>query len=230
MLNVLILGAGGHAQVVADILMRAHNAGEQIELVGFLDDDSVSHGRTMLGLPVLGSIRDLACIVHNALIVGIGDNRTRKRLFDQMQQQGESSIIAEHPTAVVAPDVSIGPGTTICAGVVINPGSVIGANVILNTGCTVDHHNRIGDHAHIAPGVHLGGAVHIGEGTLVGIGATIVPNRRVGPWSTVGAGAVVVDDIPASVVVVGVPARVVRCLEEGGRHNEQQQSPIGCQV
>ena len=103
----------------------------------------------------------------------------------------------------------------ICAGVVVNPGSAIGANVILNTGCTVDHHNRIEDHAHIAPGVHMGGDVHIGEGALVGIGATVMPQRRVGAWSVVGAGALVHADIPDHVIAVGSPARVIHRLKEG---------------
>lgn len=100
----------------------------------------------------------------------------------------------------------------ICAGVVVNTGSVIGADVILNTGCTVDHHNRIGDHAHIAPGVHMGGEVEVGEGALVGIGATVMPRKRIGAWSVVGAGTLVTRDVPDGVVVVGAPARVVREL------------------
>ena len=70
--------------------------------------------------------------------------------------------------------------------------------------------NVIGDHAHIAPGVHLGGDVTIGEGTLIGIGAVVMPQRRVGAWCTVGAGAVVTRDLPDQVVAIGAPARVIR--------------------
>jgi len=109
--------------------------------------------------------------------------------------------------------VQIGPGTMICASAVVNPGSIIGANVILNTGCTVDHHNIIGNHAHIAPGVHLGGDVSVGIGALVGIGATVIPQRSIGDWSKIGAGSVVTKTIPARVVAVGMPARVVRKLD-----------------
>ena len=100
----------------------------------------------------------------------------------------------------------------ICAGAVINPRSTIGANVIINTGCTVDHHNRIESHAHIAPGAHLGGDVSIGEGTLVGIGATVMPQRQVGQWSVVSAGALVHADVGDRVVAAGVPARAIRKL------------------
>jgi sugar O-acyltransferase (sialic acid O-acetyltransferase NeuD family) len=211
--QILILGAGGHAQVIADILLQMQHAGEQATPVGYLDDDPNKQGQLLLGMPVLGRIADLACVVHDALIVAIGDNSTRRNLFDRLLQQGERFVTARHPKAVIASDVRIGAGTAICAGVIINPGAVIGANVILNTGCTVDHHNAIGDHAHIAPGVHLGGDVQIGAGTLVGIGATVMPQRHVGAWSIVGAGALVYADLPSHAVALGVPARVIRSEE-----------------
>ena len=208
--GVLILGAGGHAQVVADILMRAYEAGATCKPIGFLDDDSALAGTTIMGLPVLGTIAQLDEFDHDAVIVAIGDNRTRARIFESVQARGEQIVNAIHPAAVLAPDVCLGEGVMICAGVVVNTGTVIGDDVILNTGCTVDHHNHIGNHAHIAPGVHLGGDVTIGEGTVVGIGATVIPQRTVGAWSVVGAGAVVTKDIPAHATAAGVPARVIQ--------------------
>ena len=219
MVRVLILGAGGHAQVVADILLRAHQAGASAYPIGFLDDNPALIGITIMGLRVLGTVAQLDEFDHDAVIVAIGDNCTRARLFKSVQARGEQIVNAVHPAAVLAPDVRLGRGVMICAGVVINIGTVIGDNVILNTGCTVDHHNLIGNHAHIAPGVHLGGNVTIGEGTLVGIGAVALPQRAVGAWSVIGAGSVVTKDIPAYATAVGVPARVVKRNEpERGQH------------
>jgi sugar O-acyltransferase (sialic acid O-acetyltransferase NeuD family) len=210
MQKILILGAGHHALVVANILLRSLEAGEPVCPMGYLDDNPTFDGQMLLELPILGRIADLVHIPHDALIIAIGDNYTRQNLFRQLQQQGEQFAIARHPTAVIAPDVSIGRGAVISPGVVVNPGSLIGDNVILNTSCTIDHNNHIEDHVHIAPGVHLGGDVKIGEGALIGIGATIMPQRRVGAWSSVGAGSLVYDDVPEHVVVIGVPSRVVR--------------------
>ena len=208
-MRVLVLGAGGHAEVIADILLQMESAGAELQLAGYLDDDPDLVGRRIQGLPVLGPLTRLSEVAHDALIVAIGDNQTRCRVFSALEQQGERFVTACHPRAVVAPGVQIGPGTAICAGVVVNPGSVIGSNVILNTGCTVDHHCRIQDHAHIAPGVHLGGAVSVGRGTLVGIGANVMPRCSIGDWTVVGGGAFVRSDLPGGVVAAGLPARVL---------------------
>lgn len=154
--NVLILGAGGHAQVVADALLRARDAGQPVNPIGYLDDNIALYRHAFLGLPVLGDIEALNRIPHDAVIIAIGDNQIRKRLADALSAAGETFAIACHPAAIIAPDVLIEPGAMICAGVVVNTGSAVGAHVILNTGCTIDHHNRIDDYVHIAPGVPQG--------------------------------------------------------------------------
>jgi len=184
------------------------DAGEDVIPVAYLDDDPALHGKLFQDIAVIGDTAQLGQIEHDAVIVGIGNGRIRQRLFLTLQKQKERFATARHPTAVIAPNVEIGPGTMICANVVVNTGSTIGQNVILNTACTVDHHNQIGDHAHIAPGVHLGGDVSIGEGTLIGIGAIVLPQRQIGAWSTIGAGTVVVHNLADGVTVVGNPARI----------------------
>ncbi len=205
--TVLLIGAGGHAQVVAEALWRMAEAGSPWQPLGFVDDNPLLQGCSFLGLPVLGPIATWREVGADALVVAIGDNALRRRFYLSLQAAGAQFATVVHPRAIVAPDVVIGPGSMVLAGVVINTGSVIGADVILNTACSLDHHNRIGDHVHVAPGVHTGGEVTVEEGALVGIGATVLPRCRLGAWSVVGAGAVVVHDIPVQAKVVGVPAR-----------------------
>jgi len=206
-MRVLIIGAGGHAQVVADILLRHQEQDGSVHPIGFLDDNPALDGRSFIGVPVLGNLGRLSEIDHDGVVIALGDNALRKRIYEVMRGRGERLVIARHPAAVVAPDVLIGPGSMICAGVVVNTGTEIGANVILNTSSSADHHNRIGDHVHIAPGAHLGGEVTLGEGVLVGIGATVMPRVRVSDWARIGAGACVHNPVPAGLTVVGVPAR-----------------------
>ncbi|WP_129677274.1 acetyltransferase [Candidatus Chloroploca sp. Khr17] len=208
--RVLIVGAGGHGQVVADCLLQMAAVGEPLRPIGYLDDNAALLGQQLLGLPVLGRLGDLGSFEHDAVIVAVGSNRVRQTIFMALQAQGEQFVTAIHPQTVIAPSAIIGIGSQLCAGVIINPGAQIGVNTILNTGATIDHHNQIGAHVHVAPGVHLGGDVTIGEGTLVGIGSVVMPQRSVGAWSTVGAGSLVTRSLPDRVVALGAPARITR--------------------
>ena len=207
--GVVIIGAGGHGQVVADALLVMQRAGQSLEPVGFIDENRELHGQLRLGLPILGGMDQLEEIEFDQFVVGIGHNGVRKTLFDRLIRKGCEPATILHPTAIIAPNVSLGAGTMIMAGAVVNTGSVVGRNVILNSGSIIEHHNRIGDHCHIAPGVTLGGEVKIGHGSLIGIGSTVLPRVTVGPCATVGGGAVVTRPVNDGQTVVGIPARAL---------------------
>ncbi len=207
LLRVLILGAGGHAQVVADVVLSMAQAGAALTIAGFLDDDARLWGSRIFDAPVLGPTDAEPSCPFDALVVGIGSNTVRRTVVQRWQAQGATFTTLVHPSAIVAQDALLGPGTVLCAGVVVNTGSRIGDHVILNTACSVDHHNLIADYAHVAPGAHLGGDVQVAEGAMIGMGAIVLPQRQVAAWACVGAGAVVTRAVEPHQTVVGVPAR-----------------------
>lgn len=209
---LIILGAGGHARVVATVARRC---GWQV--VAILDRVGAAKPEEIDGILVSGpyaeASRHRAAGVRHAALA-IGDNDERAALFSQLSQEGFLFPGLQHPSAIVEDNARIGEGTLICAGAIIGAMARVGRNVIVNTGAIVDHECEIGDHAHLAPGCRLAGRVRVGEGTMVGIGTTVREKIRIGSRSTVGAGSVVVADIPDRVVAFGCPARVMRTLAE----------------
>jgi acetyltransferase EpsM len=198
--EVVILGAGGHALVVASILIALNQS-----VAAFFDDDQKRWGQKLLGIPVVGPISEAASAGAKHAIIGIGNNKVRKRLAEKMDFEW---VTVAHPFAWVHPEVRLGRGTVVCAGAIVQPGAEVGAHVILNTKASVDHHCRVGNYVHIAV-AHLGGGAAADEGAFLALGSTVLPGVVVGAWATVGAGAVVLKDVPPGATVVGVPAREI---------------------
>jgi sugar O-acyltransferase (sialic acid O-acetyltransferase NeuD family) len=215
-MKILIVGAGGHGQVVADILEAQRVAGDDVHVIGFVDDDPELLGRHRLGRPILGSLADITRLGHDGVVLAVGDNSRRACLDEDMRRAGQRFVIAKHPSALLASDTSVGDGSMICARVVVGCCSRVGRGVILNTACTVDHHARLDDFVHVAPGVHIGGDVSIGSRSMLGIGAIVLPGVSIGCDAIVGAGAVVTRDVPAGTTVVGVPAVPIRVRVAAG--------------
>ncbi len=219
--KLIIVGVGGHGLVVADAVLASGDH----ELVGFVAKNGGSAGDVLEIAPLLGSDDGLAGFVElhqvTAIVVGIGDNHARRLVTDRLRGALPASVSfppVVHPSAVVGSGARIGAGSVVLAGTVIGPGAHVEEGCIVNTGASLDHHGVLNDYASLAPGVTTGGNVRIGEGSAVSIGATVLHGRSVGDWSVVGAGALVVDDVPDGVVTYGTPARVIRERVPGDRY------------
>lgn len=200
---LLLFGAGGHAKVVLDALLRAGR-----EVAGLIDDDPVAAGRHVLGVEVIGT---RAVLDHEyagaAIVPALGVNAARAALIGWAAGAGHRLASAVHPQAVTGHGVEIGAGSFLAAGAVVNPDTILGEGAIVNTGASVDHDCRIGAAVHIAPGARLCGGVSIGDETLIGTGAMVIPGIRIGARVVIGAGSVIVRDVPDGARIAGNPAR-----------------------
>ena len=176
---ILIVGAGGHGQVVSDIFRAARAAGVSGAVTAFIDDCAARLHQTYAGSTVRGPIADIAVLRHDAVIVAIGDNTVRARLFTRLADAGEQFAIARHPNSIIAVDAAIGDGTIVSAGAIVNTASVIGRNVIVNTAATIDHH--CGDRR---PRACRAGSAHGRRGSHRGRG--VDRHRRDGPAARQG--------------------------------------------
>lgn len=207
---IWILGAGGHAKVVIEAIREAG----EFKIGGILDDDVDRHGTALRGVSIVDSMTPDAVNRHQIkhAVIAVGDNKIRSSIAQRLDGFVSWPTIV-HPRAIVASGSNLGEGTVVCAGAVVQTDTRIGRHVILNTASSVDHDCVVGDFAHIAPGCHIAGGVCLGDGVLAGIGTSMIPGRNIGQWSIVGAGAVVVVDLPEMCVATGVPARVIRRID-----------------
>lgn len=208
-LPIIIIGAGGHASVVADALLAAG-----AHVLGFTDADASRHDRTRCGLPVLGNDRVLddyaAEAVHLANgIGGVGSPHgepLRRTVQQRLALGGWQFVTVRHPSAVVSPFARVSADAQLLAGCVVQAGAYIGTGAIINSASVVEHDVSIGDWTHVAPRALLCGDVRIGAHCHVGAGSVVRQGLHIGDHTVIGAGAVVVKDFVGGGTLVGVPA------------------------
>jgi UDP-perosamine 4-acetyltransferase len=201
---LIIIGAGGHAKVVIELLRAA---GFQ-QICGLIDQNSANS--PVLGLPVLGTDLDLPRLRHEGIahaFVGIGDNVQRFTMGQQLQQFGFELVNAISPAAVISNSAKLGHGIAVMAGAVINAEARIDDLSVINTCASVDHDSSVAEGVHVAIGCRIAGNVKIRRLAFVGAGTTVIPRITIGESALIGAGSCVIHDIPDNARAWGVPAR-----------------------
>ena len=197
--KLLIIGAGGHGKVVADVAKSMN----KYEEICFLDDNPTK----IFIYPILGRIEDAYKFVDtHDIFVAIGNQNVRQSIMESLNIDCVTLI---HENSIIGSNVKIGMGCVIMPGAVINAGTKIGNGVIVNTCSSIDHDCVINDYCHISVGAHVCGTVNIGDMTWIGAGATVINNVSIMSNCMIGAGAVVIGDIGESGTYVGVPAMKV---------------------
>lgn len=207
-LPIVIIGAGGHAKVVVEII----DSMGIYEIFGCTDlkkDNTLKE----YGIHYVGSDDDLKSIFGNVKCAAMGvggiSNLYRQNLYQKIKSMGFQFPVLRHKSCLISKDVSIEEATVIMPGVIINPGTKIGTNVIINTGAVVEHDCIIEDSAQIGPGAILCGGVKIAKRAYIGAGACILPGISIDEDTIVGAGAVVTKNLKSNSKVVGNPAREI---------------------
>lgn len=200
MKRLIIIGAGGHGRVIADIAERLGCYKE----ISFLDD---AHIKKSGGYEVLGKTQDYVSLLQNSeFIVAIGNADLRNKIQNELERNNARMATLIHPSAVIGSRTEIGAGTAVMAGVVINCDVKIGKGVIINTSSSVDHDCVIGDFCHVSVGARLAGTVKLGSKCMIGAGAVVINNISVPENTVVAAGGVVVKSIEKSGTYMGIPA------------------------
>ena len=209
--QVLIIGSGGHARSIIDILVQ--NA--EYNIAGCVSNEyrREKYIQGFYNIPIIGNdemLEELFLSGIKKVIVAVGDNNLRKTLFEKVIDVGYTPIRAISQFSYISSTAYIGVGSCIMAGACIGVDVKVGDDCIINTNASIDHDCVIGNHVHIAPGVSMSGTVSVGEKSFLGTGANVIDRVTIGSNVIVGAGGVVTDSIINNVTAVGVPARIIK--------------------
>ncbi|MDY7224215.1 acetyltransferase [Halalkalibacterium halodurans] len=209
--KIIIVGAGSLGLMTADIV-KVNEAFSNMS-VAVADDNIQRHGDTVLDFPIIGSIDEVAELgkrEESKFVLAIANNKVRKRIAQNHFDLDYINVI--HPRASVSKFSSIGKGNIILPNVSIDPDAVIEDHVIVNKNASIGHNGVLRSFSQVCPGVSLGGTIC--EGAFLGLNATVLPYKKVGENTIVGAGSVVIKDLPANCTAVGSPAFPIKYHKE----------------
>lgn len=201
--KLLIVGAGGHAKVVTDLVLE----NKQYELVGYIDSDFSKKYRDIC---VVGEDADLSKFYEegvSCVFVALGNNQLRQKIQVKCEKIGYAVVNIISSRAYISPTVEMGKGNVIMNGAILHASTRLGNGCIINTNASVDHDCVIGDYTHVAPGVAISGFTHVGRECCLGTGSRIIDRIVVGDRVTLGAGGVIINNVENDTIVVGVPAK-----------------------
>lgn len=208
-MNLVILGAGGFAREVAWLIANINQLQPKTwNVIGFWEQGAERIGQLINGVPVVGADSVRQYVPNLYAVAAIADPKSKERAVQEAHTTGCKFATLIHPTVQYDQStIKIGPGTIICGGSILSVNIAIGAHVIINLDCTIGHDTIIEDYATILPGCHIAGYTTIRRSALLGAGMVTIPRCEIGASSVIGAGAVVVRNIPPNARATGVPAK-----------------------
>lgn len=212
-LKLVLFPFGGNAREALISVCAQNEKTRTWDVLGFIDDDTGNHGKECCGMKVLGGKQILAVFpdVRVLAVPGNPANFTeRAKIIGSLNLDESRFATIIHPSAVIAPDAKVGCNTLIMPNVVISCGVSIGKHCVLLPNTVVSHDSVIGDYCCVGSNVSVSGSVRIGSGCYIGSGTKLREDISIGAGTLVGLGSNVLADLPAGVVAVGSPARVIR--------------------
>lgn len=209
MKDIVIIGSGGFGREVAWLIEDINKVNREWNIIGFVDDNEKIKGTKINGYEVIGNVEWLKNQELN-VVNAIGDPIVKKKVMTRLEESGNTYPVLIHPSVIYSDKTCFGEGSIICAGNIITVNIEIGKHVIINLDCTIGHDALLGDYTTVLPSVNISGFAKIGQCASIGTGSAIIQCITVGKNTVVGAGSVVVKDLPANCTAVGAPAKPIK--------------------
>lgn len=215
MKDLIIFGASGFGREVAWLVERINKVAPTWNLLGFMDDNEAIHGTEINGYRVLGGTAAVGNYPDAYFVCAVGASKVREKIIGNLKMINPNIRFGTviDPSVEMSDLVTVGEGTIICAHTIITVNITIGSHVIINLDCTIGHDAILHDFVTLYPSVNVSGITDIGHAVELGTGMQIIQGKTVGDYSIVGAGAVVVKDIPPKCTAVGSPAKPIKFFD-----------------
>lgn len=214
MKKLIIAGAGGFGREVLAWAEQADEFHRSWTIKGFIDDNPRALEGFAAGAPLIGSIADHVPAADEVFVCAMGSVAAKRRCIERLTSRGARFTTVTHRTAVIGHRVRIGVGVILCPYTVLSCDTALGDFVAINLHSSVAHDASLGDFSQVHCHVDITGYVRIGREVLIGSRATMLPSTQIGDGAIIGAGSVVVRDVPPGVTVFGNPAKVLPAARE----------------
>lgn len=198
---VIIIGSGGHASVLYNVLKLLNRP-----VIGITDLSRPKDEKIFNDCKIIGNDSEILTFNPDKidLVNGIGslpNNRARRlEVAKRFRDLGYHFTNVIHPSSIISRNINFDDGVQIMAGTVIQNNTKIGLDSIVNTASVIDHDCVIGKNCHISPNATICGSVIVGDDCHVGAGSTIIQNICIGRNSIIAAGTTVYKNIDENLI------------------------------
>ena len=211
MTDIIIIGAGGLGKDVQWLLERMNEVEETWNILGYVDD-GIEAGSLVDDLPILGTVDHLLEYEKEvAVVCAVASAKTRRKIIHRLKRNDKlvfPNVI--DPSAVLSKRIKMGKGNIILAGNIVSVDIQIGDFCIFNADCTIGHDVVMESYVTVYPSANISGCVEICHETEIGTGCHVIQGIKIGSNTIVGAGAVVIKELPSGCTAVGNPAKPVK--------------------
>ncbi|MCT4588713.1 MAG: acetyltransferase [Carboxylicivirga sp.] len=203
MIEVIIIGAGGHGAELDEYIQYDRIKGQksQIQIIGFLDDNPDSYNHYAFSAPLLGDIKNHQVRSDCQYIIGIANLDYRRMIVESFLSKGARFMSFIHPTAYISPSAKLETGCIVGPNANIGPNVKVGSFNLINSRCSLGHDTELGDYNFICPNVCFSGFTKVGDDNLFGINSATIPSTVVGNRNKIAAGLVLSKPVHDDVLV-----------------------------
>jgi len=210
MKHLVIIGARGAGRETYSTALNTRECEEGLlDVKGFLDDKSDALDSTPGYPPILSSVEDYEIQEDDVFICALGNPVWRKKYVEKILSKGGHFVNIIDKTATIGPNVKMGTGCIIKRYVGLSCDVSVGDYVFIQAYTAVGHDAKIGNYCHLNTNSFMGGYAELADGVVMQTHAILLPHKKAGEWSTIGAGSVAIRNVKAGTTVMGVPAKLI---------------------